>query len=56
MMENENFLALQGVPIKLFHFYTKLTLKMLGQKLSFDGFAVARSIFIQLYDSHWKLN
>ena len=27
---------------------------MLGQKLSFDGFAMARSIFIQLYDSHFK--
>ena len=29
---------------------------MLGQKLSFDGFAMARSIFIQLHDSHRKLD
>ena len=37
-------------------FYTKIALKMLGQKLIFDVFATARSIFSQLYDSHRKLN
>ena len=52
MMENENFLTLQGVAIKLFHFYTKIAFKMLGRKLSFDVFAIVRSIFTQLYDSH----
>ena len=52
MMENEKFLALQGVPIKASHFHTKITLKMLRRKLSFDGFAMVRPIFIQLYDGH----
>ena len=52
MMENEKFLALQSVPIKSSHFNTGIALKILGQKLSFDGFAMERSIFIQLYDSH----
>ena len=52
MVENENFLALQGVAIKSSHFNTKIALKMLGQKLSFDCFATARSIITQLYDSH----
>ena len=51
-MENETFLALQGVPIKASHFHTKITLKMLGKKLSFDGFEMVRAIFIQLYGSH----
>ena len=51
-MKNEKCLALQGVPIKLSHFDTKIAREMLGQKLNFDGFAMAGSIFIQLYDSH----
>ena len=51
-MENENFLALQGIAIKSSNFYTKIALKMLGQKLSFDVFVIARSIFTQLHDSH----
>ena len=46
-MENKKLLALQGVPMKWSHFYTKIAPKMLGQKLSFDGFAMARSVFIQ---------
>ena len=50
-MENEKFLALQGVAIKSSHSYTKIALKMLGRKLSFDVFAIARSIFTQLYES-----
>ena len=48
-MENEKFLTLQGVPIKS---STKIALKMFSQKLSFDGFLLARSIFIKLYDNH----
>ena len=49
-MENEKFLAVQGVAIKSSNFYTKTL--MLGRKFSFDVFAIARSIFTQLYDSH----
>ena len=39
-MQNEKFLALQAVPIKESHFYNKITLKRLGQKLSFDAFFI----------------
>ena len=46
-MKTDEFLALQGIPIKSSHFYTKIALKMLGQNLSFDGFAMARSVFIR---------
>ena len=51
-IENEKFLALQAVPLKASHFYNKITLKMLGQKLSFDAFAMLISILTQLYHSH----
>ena len=51
-MENEKSLALQGVAIKSSHFYSKIALKMLGRKLSFDVFAIARSIFTQLHDNY----
>ena len=50
------FLAIQAVPIKASHFYNKITLKRLGQKLSFDVFAMLISILTHLYYSHGKFN
>ena len=37
------FLAVQAVPIKTSHFYNKITLKRLDQKLSVHVFAMLRS-------------
>ena len=51
-MENEKLLVIQGVAITSSHFYTEIALRMLDGKLCFDVFAIARSIFIELYDSH----
>ena len=45
-MENEKFFGPTGCRNKIAPFYTKIALKMLGQKLSFDVFVIARSILL----------